>query len=291
LDPRSPIGLMDLMEAYLRLGRFDETLGVWKKAAAQGLDGPGFRQILLERALIQDDKEEVVKQVKWFAGRDDEFLSLDVEATGAIVRGGRRKAAELLARAAAGARLANMHEAAKLLAEASRGDPFGECQVRDNLVASLRACADARVALRDAEAESRKRPADTILNAVRIPLGRAALALDGKHAEDAIELLKSAALFEEAYPEVAYVRGQAYLGARHAAAATAEFRKVTDHKGVAWGPLYPLAYLGLARAAVQAGDNQAARTAYDALLALWADADPDLPIVIAARKERAALYE
>jgi DNA-binding winged helix-turn-helix (wHTH) protein/Flp pilus assembly protein TadD len=291
LDPRSSIGLMDLMEAYLRLGRFDEALGVWKKAAAQGLDGPGFRQILLERALIQDDKEEAAKQVKWFTGRDDEFLSLDVQATDAIVRGERRKAAELLARAAAGARLANMHEAAELLTEASRGDPFGECQVRDNLVASLRACADASVALRDAEAQSRKRPADTILNAVRIPLGRAALALDGKHPEDAIELLKSAALFEEAYPEVAYVRGQAYLRARNAAAATAEFRKVTDHKGVAWGPLYPLAYLGLARAAVQAGDNQAARTAYDALLTLWADADPDLPIVSAARKERAAVHE
>lgn len=289
LDPRSSIGMMNLMEAYVRLGRLDEAMRVWMNATAQGVDGPRFRHILLQRALIQDDEVEIARQIKWFAGRDDEFLSLDLQASRAMVGGERRKAADLLARAAAGARLAKMHEAADLLAEASHSDPFGDCQVLDSLVASLRACADVTIALRHAEDLSKERPADTLLNAVHVPVRRAAVALAGNRPEEAIELLKSAAPFEQAYPEVAYVRGQAYLRAGNPAAATSEFRKIIDHKGVAWGPRYPLAYLGQARAAAQVGDRQAARTAYEALLALWAHADPDTPIVIEARKELASV--
>jgi hypothetical protein len=48
-------------------------------------------------------------------------------------------------------------------------------------------------------------------------------------------------------------------------------------------------YLGLARAAAKSGDTATARTAYQDLLALWKDADPDLPAVKAARQEYAAL--
>ena len=146
-------------------------------------------------------------------------------------------------------------------------------------------------ALRKAEALSKERPADTILSAVDVPVRRAAFSLARNHAEEAINLLKSAVPFEQAYPEVAYVRGEAYLRAGHAADAAAEFRKIIDHKGVAWGPRYPLAYLGQARAAVKLGDTRAARTAYSALMALWENADPDIPIVIEARKELAALPE
>ena len=50
-------------------------------------------------------------------------------------------------------------------------------------------------------------------------------------------------------------------------------------------PLYPLAYLGLARAAALAGDTAKSRKAYEDFFALWKDADPDLPILIEAKKE------
>jgi len=53
--------------------------------------------------------------------------------------------------------------------------------------------------------------------------------------------------------------------------------------------LYPLSYVGLARGSALAGDTAKARRAYEDFFALWKDADPDVPILIQARKEYAAL--
>ncbi|MBA3439642.1 MAG: hypothetical protein H0T92_07225, partial [Pyrinomonadaceae bacterium] len=49
--------------------------------------------------------------------------------------------------------------------------------------------------------------------------------------------------------------------------------------------LYPLAHLGLARAAALASDTARSRQAYQDFLMLWKDADPDNPLLIAAKKE------
>ena len=81
-------------------------------------------------------------------------------------------------------------------------------------------------------------------------------------------------------------RGQAYLGERNGAAAASEFQKILDHRG--WSPLsplYPLAHLGLARAAMLASDTTKARKSYQDFFALWKDADADLPVLIEAMKE------
>ena len=72
-----------------------------------------------------------------------------------------------------------------------------------------------------------------------------------------------------------------------------EFQKILDHRGVLapkdFNPvamtLYPLAQLGRARAAARTGDVDESRKAYEALLALWKDADPDLPLLRAAQRE------
>jgi len=52
-----------------------------------------------------------------------------------------------------------------------------------------------------------------------------------------------------------------------------------------------LARLGLARAYAMQGDTAKAKAAYQDFLTLWkdADADPDIPIVIAAKAEYAKL--
>ena len=83
-----------------------------------------------------------------------------------------------------------------------------------------------------------------------------------------------------------YLRGQAYLGERNGAEASREFQTILDHRG--WyplSPLYPLAHLGLARAATLVGDTAKSRKAYQDFFALWKDADADLPILIVAKKE------
>jgi hypothetical protein len=50
-----------------------------------------------------------------------------------------------------------------------------------------------------------------------------------------------------------------------------------------------LAHLGLARANALQGDTSKARAAYQDFLTLWKDADPDIPILIAAKAEYAKL--
>ncbi|HKA35908.1 MAG TPA: hypothetical protein VKH43_03760, partial [Thermoanaerobaculia bacterium] len=86
--------------------------------------------------------------------------------------------------------------------------------------------------------------------------------------------------------QVAYLRGQSYLNQKRGTDAAAEFQKILDHRGSQiTSHLYPLAHLGLARAAVLEGDTVKARKAYQDLFALWKNADADLATLIEARKE------
>ena len=73
--------------------------------------------------------------------------------------------------------------------------------------------------------------------------------------------------------------------------AAAEYQKILDHRGVVInGPIGALAHLGLGRAYVLAGDTAKPKIAYQDFLALWKDADPDIPILKEAKSEYAALH-
>src|SRR6185436_1359312 len=117
---------------------------------------------------------------------------------------------------------------------------------------------------------------------------RAAIALQRDRADEAIEFLNAALPYEGGsaafWPN--YLRGQAYLRLRHGTRAAAEFQNILDHRG--WdpaSPMYPLAYLGLARAALLDGVVTKARRAYQDFFAIWKDDDTDIPILIEAKKE------
>ena len=97
-----------------------------------------------------------------------------------------------------------------------------------------------------------------------------------------------------------YIRGEAYLAAGQGKEADAEFQKILDHSGIAWNCWTgALAHVGVARAnALQSrtskgGDADAAcvraLAAYKGFLALWKDADPDIPILKQAKAEYAKL--
>ncbi|MGB2890323.1 MAG: protein kinase [Candidatus Acidiferrales bacterium] len=118
------------------------------------------------------------------------------------------------------------------------------------------------------------------------------------------------------------VRAEACLASKQGAQAAAEFQKIVNHRGIVLNePMAAPAHLGIARAyAMQAGFDfvaaapapvgasaarrtvpaggasnvpadalAKARTAYQDFLALWKDADPDIPILIAAKSEYAKL--
>ena len=97
-----------------------------------------------------------------------------------------------------------------------------------------------------------------------------------------------------------YVRGLADLELHNGAAAATEFQKVIDHPGIVQNfPISALSRLGLARAlAMQAesshGDDsvsarEKALRAYADFLTLWKDADADVPVLIAAKREEARI--
>ena len=109
---------------------------------------------------------------------------------------------------------------------------------------------------------------------------------------EAIQLLEKTRLYGRniLFP-IAYLRGQAYLAEKKGADAAAQFQEILDNRG--WSPIsyfYPLAYVGIARAAVLQGDTAKARKAYEDFFVLWKDADPDLPILIEAKKEYEKLF-
>jgi eukaryotic-like serine/threonine-protein kinase len=65
-----------------------------------------------------------------------------------------------------------------------------------------------------------------------------------------------------------------------------EFQKILDHRSL-YSPseLIPLAELGLARAYVLQGDGGKAKVAYQDFFAEWKDADPGIPVMVAAKAE------
>jgi tetratricopeptide (TPR) repeat protein len=142
-------------------------------------------------------------------------------------------------------------------------------------------------------------PEDTMVQFKYLPTTRAQLALIRKDYSTAIEALQTAAPYElgvqgnfgftgALYP--VYVRGQAHLAASQGKEAATEFQKILDHRGVVRNePIGSLAHLGLARAYVLQGDTAKAKAAYQDFLTLWKDADPDVPVLIAAKSEYAKL--
>jgi eukaryotic-like serine/threonine-protein kinase len=87
-----------------------------------------------------------------------------------------------------------------------------------------------------------------------------------------------------------FLRGEAYLASRQGGKAAAEFQKILDHRGLVLNqPIGALAHLGNGRAYVVQGDIVKAKAAYQDFLALWKDADPNIPVLQQAKTEYAKL--
>jgi eukaryotic-like serine/threonine-protein kinase len=132
-------------------------------------------------------------------------------------------------------------------------------------------------------------PDATLTTRIQLPIAAAADALHRGAPERALELLDAVKPYDHApsaefWP--AYLRGQAYLQRNDGPAATAQFESILQHRGESLSsPLYPLAHLGLARAAVMEGNIAEAHKFYDAFFALWSGADSTLQPVKQARAE------
>jgi predicted Zn-dependent protease len=135
-------------------------------------------------------------------------------------------------------------------------------------------------------------PLDTRIQRYWLPSIRAAIALRHKDPNHAVELLQVATHIELGEPRMlaVYLRGEAYLMLHDGNHAAAEFQKYIDYRSIVrnypWGPL---GRLGLARAYAMQGDTTKAKAAYRDFLAIWKDANPDVPILLHAKAEYAKL--
>ncbi|MGO8793277.1 MAG: protein kinase domain-containing protein [Candidatus Sulfotelmatobacter sp.] len=160
---------------------------------------------------------------------------------------------------------------------------------------------------------NQRSPLDTQMQSLWLPATDAQLALNRKDPEAAINRLQATVPVEFGqiffvtnlsclYPT--YIQGEAYLAAQQGTQAAAEFQKILDHSGLVWNCWTgALAHLGVARANAlqsrtfqgqgQGADADAARVralaAYKDFLALWKDADPDIPILKQVKAEYAKL--
>jgi hypothetical protein len=269
-------------------------------------------------AFLQREFAQMEQQVAWAAGKpgaEDTLLSAQSDTD--AYYGRLSSARDFSRRAVDSAVRADAKEVAALwqVTAALRETEFGETGEAKNEVRKALAMAPGRnvklfAALslaragETAEAQAianeleKNYSSNTVLKVYRLPTVNAAIALRKGSPAQALDLLQIVKPYELGEPTPSplgtlyapYLRGQAYLLLYNGAAAAAEFQKLLDHRGIALNfPLGALARLQLARAYVVAGDTPKARSAYQDFLSLWKNADPNIPILIAAKSESAKL--
>jgi len=319
LDPDSAQAPANLVAAFLNLNRLEEARAMAKQAEARKMGYAFLKICKYQLAFLQDDPGGMAEQVNWFSAHPEEQGALLAsEADTAAYSGHRGKAQELSRSAVVSAQHAKKMEtaagceAAAALRESLLGNPAA-AQQRAKAALALSTGRDvefgAGLALALAKAESpaqaianemaKQFPQNTVVQYNYLPSIRAQLALLRKDTPRAIEILQAATPCELGTPGdgsftpamyPVYVRGEAYLAARRGAEAAVEFQKILDHRGVVVNELIgALGRLGLARAYALQGDAAKARAAYQDFIALWKDADPDIPILKQAKAEYAKL--
>jgi serine/threonine protein kinase/tetratricopeptide (TPR) repeat protein len=317
---------VNLANYALALQHFDEAQQIIHEAQARKLDDVVLRNALYALAFLRGDSAAMAEQQQWFAVKPDfenyglAFAS-DTEAYG----GHLDKARELTTRAVDSAvRADNKEGGAVFLANAAlQQAAYGNVtEGRQRAAGALKLAPASQgveveaalafaVAGDTAQAESlaldlgKRFPLDTQMQSLWLPAIHAQLALDRKsrapaQAASPIELGQIAFASNLSCLYHVYIRGEAYLSAGQSNEAAAEFQKILDHSGIVWNCWTgALAHLGVARAnalqsrTTQGADSDAARVralaAYKDFLTLWKDADPDIPILKAAKTEYAKL--
>jgi serine/threonine protein kinase/tetratricopeptide (TPR) repeat protein len=313
LDP-SAISYAAVVGGYLSLNQLSQAKATVAEAQARHQDSFLNHLNLYQVAFLEHDEAGMKREGDWGMGKpgvEDEVLYLEGMTAG--YSGQLKKARDLTRRAASSALRADEKETAAgyLIDAALRESLFGNAREakqgaaaalavstnRDIQAAAALACAfagDIQHAETIAADLAKHFPLDTIVQFNYLPEIRGQIELIKADASKALALLEAASAYDLGYPAQTiflnlypvYVRGHAYLAAHKGTEAAAEFQKIIDNPGVVTNePIGALAHLQLARAYTLAGDTAKAQAAYQDFLALWKDADPDIPILRQAKAE------
>ena len=314
LGPDDGITSFVLALNYLALGRLDEAKATINDGLQRKVDTPLFHLVLYHIAFLQNDSSTMRRELSAYAGSSPEMAAAAsvLEADSEAYFGHRENARGMYRTAVENYQSLGKKEPAALAMwnEAFMQDEMEDFSAaRQNAAAALainsaffvkaqaayalaRAGDAARADSLAAEL-SKERPADTYANGFLLPIVRAAIEIDRNNPAKAVEILAPVKAYDLANQRKlisAYERGRALLLLHRGPEAATEFQKILDHPGIVLNSLItPLAHLQLGRAYVMAGDSSKARAAYQDFLALWKDADSDIPILKEAKAEYAKL--
>ncbi len=307
LNPLLAISVQNVGRVLLDLDRVEEAKAVLEDSIAKKMDFINTHVWLYRLAFEQRDAAAMQRQVAWAAGNPEEAWMTREEVSVALFQGKLHRARDLARQAKQVAERNNLKGEITFFTPyfAEQAALFGECQPAREAAAvkgmpsrfsapllaeALAFCGQTAPAKALIDDLAKRRPADVLLNSAELPIVRAVIALDGNNPAAAIEALHSPGAFEREYPAMTYVRGLAYLREGKGTEAASEFQKIAGARGAY--PTWPgraLAFLQLGRAYALAGETAKARRAYQDFLALWKDADPDLPTLRDAKAEYAKL--
>jgi tetratricopeptide (TPR) repeat protein len=312
LDPKFAPAYSNLGGALMALNRYDEATAILNAGVARQIGFTGNRRMSYFLAFIAGDRDAMATHlnasiglgttnaaygwqahVEAFEGRVSAAHDAFRQGVQMALQGGFKEVAAHLSieDAEAHALVGQCDEAQH---EARQGLEWGRDNFSLGRASRVFALCGASRDVAALVAELKRRyPEATITNRVSLPVAAAAEASHRGEWTQVPEILDPVkpydhAAWSEAWP--AYLRGQAHLRLEQAAEAAAEFQDILDHRGeIPVSQLYPLAQLGLARAAALGGDSERARDAYDQFLAFWREADESLPPLREARQERGRL--
>ena len=315
LEPDTFTPYFDLILAYMELKRLDEAEATYEAARAHHIDSENLQVGRYLLAFVEGDTVTLRQLVDAAKGRPGFQDRLEIEeavtagyfgqiakerqlfedaASAALANGANDSAAEhYIGSAWIDAEIGNSSVAREMAAKALAISRNRSSMERAAL--TFATAGDAAQAEGLAEELNRQFPVSTLMQNYTLPTIRAAIAIDRKQPGQAVEMLKRALPYEyamDSYADLqpAYVRGLAYLELKDGNKAAAEFEKVIDNPGIVTNSIIgSLSYVQLARAEEMSGDHDAARTHYQDFLALWKNADPDIPIYKQAKAEYAKL--
>jgi serine/threonine protein kinase/tetratricopeptide (TPR) repeat protein len=317
-----PQPYVNLARAQFSTDRFPEAENTIQRATARKVQMPILPMLQYNLAALKGDREQMDRIAASASGNRSAGQWIAHAEALALARSGRLQAARRSSgRAVDLARQGGQHEvaatfiAARAVWEALCGN---SAEARTAAMAALELstsrdveyAAGLALALPGSSARSealsgdleKRFPEDTFVKFTYAPVLRA-LASQGKGKfADSVERLEIARRYELAANGLtfngyylgglhsAYVRGEAFIGAQRYAEAAAEFQKILDHRGiVALDPIGALAHLQLGKAFALSGDKTKAKAAYEAFLALWKDADVEVPILKSAKADYSRL--
>jgi Flp pilus assembly protein TadD len=306
LAPDEMLPYSNLADMYIALNKPDEARRTLEDAIARGLDATRLRSDLYNLAFYRHDEAEMARQIDAARRFPDGFRVLTPQMNVALYSGQLARARELAAQYGS--------------ESASRTGLKGSTATLWSLVAQSAGvfgdAGAARAAVRTALGIERN--LDAVLNSAFALVVIDDVAAAQKLLDEAIK--QPGASNEDAQRGIALVSALIHmrqgdrgaietippprndkdfgsiftLGAAHLAQGNTEmaaqqFKKIVDRREPSTSLLKPLASLYYGRTLAKLRKNDESRKAYEEFFAAWKDADANLPVLVAAKREYARL--